>query len=120
VVVGGVLIATAGSQLRDALDTYVQGFELLSDDAFGHIPTQVLHQKSHTAVLREREGVDTQPSFPSRGRSALTEALNPSAVDGTTINFSPFSWAVRARRPQPCVTSTCNENGRVIRTLSCW
>ena len=35
------------------------------------------------------------PSFQSRDRSALTAALNPSAVDGTTINFSPFSWAIR-------------------------
>jgi len=35
------------------------------------------------------------PSFPSRDRCALTAALNPSAVDGTTINFSPFSWAIR-------------------------
>ena len=35
------------------------------------------------------------PSFPSRDRSALTAALNPSAVDGTNINFSPFSWAIR-------------------------
>jgi len=36
-----------------------------------------------------------KPSFPSRDRSALTAALNPSAVDGTTINSSPFSWAIR-------------------------
>jgi hypothetical protein len=28
-------------------------------------------------------------------RSALTTVRNPSAVDGTTINFSPLSWAVR-------------------------
>ena len=34
-------------------------------------------------------------SFPSRDRNALTAALNPSAVDGTTINFSPFIWAIR-------------------------
>jgi len=35
------------------------------------------------------------PSFLPRDRSALTEGLNPSAVDGTTITFSLFSWAVR-------------------------
>jgi hypothetical protein len=35
------------------------------------------------------------PSFPSRERSELTVARNRSAVGGTTINFSPFSWAVR-------------------------
>jgi len=36
-----------------------------------------------------------KPSFQSRDRSALTAALNPWAVDGTTINFSPFRWAIR-------------------------
>ena len=35
------------------------------------------------------------PSFPSRDRNELTVALKPSAVDGTTINFSPFNWAVK-------------------------
>ena len=44
------------------------------------------------------------PSFPLRDCSALTTVLNPSAVDGTTINFSPFSWAVR-----PPGQDTCNQ-----------
>ena len=35
------------------------------------------------------------PSFPSRDRNELTVALKPSAVDGTTIKFSPFNWAVK-------------------------
>jgi len=35
------------------------------------------------------------PSLPSRERSALTAARNPSAVDGTIISFSLLSWAVR-------------------------
>jgi hypothetical protein len=35
------------------------------------------------------------PSPPSRDRSALTVALKPLPVDGTTISFSAFSWAVR-------------------------
>jgi hypothetical protein len=35
------------------------------------------------------------PFPPSRDRSALTAALNPFPVDGATINFSLFSWAVR-------------------------
>jgi hypothetical protein len=37
------------------------------------------------------------PSPPSRERSALTVALNPSAVDGTTINFSALSWVFRTQ-----------------------
>jgi hypothetical protein len=40
------------------------------------------------------------PSPPSRDRSVLTVALNPSAVDGTTINFSALSWAVRTQRQE--------------------
>jgi hypothetical protein len=94
VLVGG-LVATVESQLYDALYTNIQEFELLSDDALRHIPTQVLRQKPHTVVLREREGVKLTPSFPSRDCSALTAALKPSAVDGMTINFSSFSSAVR-------------------------
>ena len=35
------------------------------------------------------------PSFPSRDRNELTAARKPSAVDGTTINFSPLSWPVK-------------------------
>ena len=35
------------------------------------------------------------PSFPSRDRSTLSAALNPSAVYGTTIKLSLLIWAVR-------------------------
>jgi hypothetical protein len=34
---------------------------------------------------------------PSRDGTSLTMALNPSAVEGTTIKFSPLCWAVRPR-----------------------
>ena len=78
------------------------------------------------------------PSFPSRDRSALTEALNPSAVDGTTIKFSPFSWYVRppgqdariqARMAQASVTPVikigvllgCSSAGKqAFVTWACW
>ena len=93
-VLGGVLVKTAGSLLRYSLDTNVQGFQFLPDDVLRHTPTQVLYQKPRTAVFREREGVETH-TLTSRDRSALTAARNPSAVDGTTINFSLISWAVR-------------------------
>ena len=45
----------------------VQRFELLSDDALRHTPTQVLYQKPHTAVLRKREGVETHTFLPFEG-----------------------------------------------------
>jgi len=35
----GVLITTAESQLCDYLDTNVQGFDFLSDDALSHVPS---------------------------------------------------------------------------------
>jgi len=53
VLLGGVLLATAGSQLCSSLDSNIQGFELISDNALRHISTQILHQKPHSAVLRE-------------------------------------------------------------------
>jgi hypothetical protein len=52
-------------------------------------------------------------SFPLRNHSARIAALNPSAVDGTTIKFSPFSWDIRppghfdnnqARKPRASLT----------------
>jgi hypothetical protein len=63
------------------------------------------------------------PFPPSKDRSALTVALNPSAVDGTTINFSPFSWAVRPGGPQPGQEGTgvahiCNKNGGLVGPLA--
>jgi len=39
--------------------------------------------------------VETSTLHPSRDRSALTAPLKPLAVDGTTIGFSAFSWAIR-------------------------
>ena len=95
-VLGGVGIATARTQLRDSLDTDVQGFQLLPDYALRHTPTEVLYQESRTEVLYEREGVKTHTFLPVKGpQRTLTAARNPSAVDGTTINFSDFNWAIR-------------------------
>jgi hypothetical protein len=83
---GRFLIAAAGAELRDSLETNVQGFQLLSDDALRHLFFQVLYQQSHAAILGQ-----LTPLSLLRNRSALTMALKPSAVDGTTINFSVLS-----------------------------
>ena len=72
-----------------------QGHELLPDDALRHATAQFLHQQLRTAVLREREGVETHTLSPSMDRSAMTAALKPLAVDDTTISFSALCWAVR-------------------------
>ena len=72
-----------------------QGLEFPPDDALRHASDQILHPNSRTAVLRGREGVETHTLSPSRDRSALTAALKLLAVDGSTINFSDLSWAVR-------------------------
>ena len=87
---GGVLVATSGTQLNDSLDTNVRELQLLPEDAPRHALTQ-----PHRAVLWVSEGVNITISFSSRDRSALTAALKLSAVDGKIINFSPFSWAIR-------------------------
>jgi len=55
------MVTTARTQLRVSLDMNIQGLELLPDDALGHTPTQVLHQKPHSSFLWEREGVETHP-----------------------------------------------------------
>jgi len=90
----GVLVTMAGTQLRDPLDMNAQGLELLPDDALRHAKAQILHQQPRTAVLWELEGVETHLP-PSKDRSALTVALKPLAVDGTTISLSALIWAVR-------------------------
>jgi hypothetical protein len=56
---------------------------------------QISSPEALTAVLREREIVETHTLPISRDRSALTAALKPFAFDGTTISFSALSWAVK-------------------------
>jgi hypothetical protein len=75
VVSGWVLFATAGTQLYDPLALNIQGLQPLPDDAHMHFSAQVLHQESHTAVIRMRECVETHTLPPWRDRSALTAAL---------------------------------------------
>ena len=66
-VLGGFLVTTAGTQLRDPLDMNSQGLQLLPDDALSNAPAQILHQKLRTAVLREREAVKTHTLPPMKG-----------------------------------------------------
>ena len=92
-VLGGDRIATAGSQLRDFLNTGVQGFHLLSDDSQAYSYPGSSPEIARSGLLGTWR-CGNSPSFPSRDRSVLTAVLNPSAVNGTTINFSNFSWAI--------------------------
>jgi len=89
------MFTTAGTQLCNCLDTNVQGLQLLPDDSRRHTPAHVLHQEPHTAVLREREGVETHTLTTSRDLIALIAGLKPLAVDGTTISFLAISRAVK-------------------------
>ena len=66
-VLGGVLVASAGSQLHDSVDANVKEFEILVVDALRHSPTHFLHQYPQTAVLREREVVGTNALLPIKG-----------------------------------------------------
>jgi hypothetical protein len=72
-----VPITAAGAKLGDSLDTNVQSFQLLPDDALRHSFAEVLHQQLHAAVLRQREGVKTHtllaqgPQRADRGSEAI-------------------------------------------------
>jgi hypothetical protein len=101
-VFGWVLIAAAGSQLHDSLDTNVQGCQLLPDDALRHTPTQVLHQKPHTAVLWEIEGVETHTLPPIEGPQRTDHGSEPVGVcwyDHQILALELGRQTARARRP---------------------
>jgi hypothetical protein len=53
-VLGGVLVAEAGSELHDSLNMNDKGFKLLKDSALRHPLAQIIHQQSQTAILRKR------------------------------------------------------------------
>jgi hypothetical protein len=89
VVFGGLLFTAALVELQDFPDTDAQTLQLLSDNFIRHVSAKVLDQQPYTAVLREVESVETHTLLPSSDRSALTVALKPSAVRGTSISFSP-------------------------------
>jgi hypothetical protein len=58
-VLGGILIAAAGSDLCNPLNVNIQGFKLLTDDALRHPLAEFLYQKLHTAVIWKPESVKT-------------------------------------------------------------
>ena len=109
----------------DPLDMNAQGLEFLTDDALRHAPAQILHQKSHKALLHERECVKTHTLSTSRDRSALAAALKLLSVDGTTISYSAVHWVVRPpwqdTRKKSRVSRTPDiKMGDLLRTLPCW
>jgi hypothetical protein len=63
-VLGGILVAAAGSELNDPLNLNIQRFQLLTNSFFMHPPAQILYQQSHTAIIRKRESVEIH-TFPS-------------------------------------------------------
>ena len=50
-VLGGFLLAMAGSQLRESMDSNVQRFELLPDDPIRHTTTQILFMQGLKSVF---------------------------------------------------------------------
>jgi hypothetical protein len=65
-------------------------------------------------------------SAPAKGKQSIDMALNPSAVSGTTTNFSPFSWAdiphgqdTRNRTRKARVSDTPEIEMSFIRAFSC-
>jgi hypothetical protein len=76
----------------------VQRIEVLPDNALRPAPTQILHQPSHTAFLREHEVVET-PFYPSSDRSALTAARNKVFRHYRRINTEGRRLTVRMTAP---------------------
>jgi len=72
--------------MRDFQDTNVQRLKLLPNKT----PKQDF---KCSRIPREDVEIHTLPT--SSKHSALTVALKPLVVDGTTINISKFSWDVR-------------------------
>ena len=56
---GRVLVASPGTQMRDSLDTNVQGHEVLTDYVLRQPPVLVIQKESRISVLRELENVET-------------------------------------------------------------
>jgi hypothetical protein len=50
-VLGGVLVASAGSKLYHPTNLNVQGFKLLTDDTLRHPLAEAVYQQPHRAVL---------------------------------------------------------------------
>ena len=79
-VLGGVLVASAGTQLRYSLDTNILGFQLLSDDALRHTPTQVLHRSRAQMSSGSGVGVETHTVLPIEGRQRIDSGSEPFGV----------------------------------------
>jgi hypothetical protein len=72
-----VLITTSGLELHDSLDMKIQGFHHLPNDVLGHPFTQVLYQKPHTAVLRDRECVEIYTYLPNKDPQCTDHGSEP-------------------------------------------
>jgi hypothetical protein len=87
-----------------SLNTNIQGFQLLADDALRHTPAQVLQQKTHTAVLWEREGVETHNLPPIEGQQSTDHGLESVGVcwyDHQVLALELGRQTAKARRQQP-------------------
>jgi len=69
--------------------THTQSLQLLQNHVLEHSSAQILTQQTYTMILQERKGVKLIPLLPSRDCSALTRALKPSDVHGTSLILSP-------------------------------
>ena len=65
--VGEVLIAAAGAELQDSLDTDTDSLQFLPDNVLTYLSAQYLNQQTHTAILLLREGVKTENPYSYQG-----------------------------------------------------
>jgi hypothetical protein len=59
------------AELHHSLDTYVQGFQFLTDDALRHLPAKIHDKETYLPVLGEGESVETHTLAPIEGSEGI-------------------------------------------------
>jgi hypothetical protein len=65
--------------MHQSLDSYVQGFQLLTDDALWHLPVKILDEETYLPILGEGESVKTHTLAPieeSEGTHCAPKAVS--------------------------------------------
>jgi hypothetical protein len=61
---GGVQITAPRAELHQSLDTYAQGFQLLTDDGLWYLPEKFLDEETYLPILGEGKSVKTHTFAP--------------------------------------------------------
>jgi hypothetical protein len=64
------------AELHHSLDTYAQGFQLLTDDALRHLPAKILDEETYLSIIGEGERVKTHILAPIEGSEGTYRGPN--------------------------------------------